>query len=254
MNKQLNVISGGIYDAIIDSTDEKYLESRIPALGQVVEFDDGRKFRYVSSEADLTVGSVVAMATCLATALDNSCTAAAAGSLTVTIATTGSAFFGGSAGVLAANRLAEGYLVISDGAGAGYSYKIKSHTAGTSAVSVTFTLYDPLVVAITTASDVFFVGPKYRKVVEGTATLKAIGSCMRAVTGTTDTKEYFFWAQTKGPACVEGTSTVGVPVACAASGAVADTAEAGSGAYDQVVGVALVTSSDAYTVVDLMLD
>ena len=251
INKQMNLISGNPLDAVVLDTDKKYLEGNVPMIGQKVEFDDGRIFRWCSSNAVQVAGEMVAVATCQATEIAGGCTAAAIGAKEVIVGTTAVTMFGGSAGVLAANRLAGGYLMITDDAGEGYSYRIKSHTAGTALVAITFTLYDGLKVAITTDTDVCLVGQKYRHVVEGATALSAIGAILVPNTGASTTVESFFWVQTKGPGIALGAGTVGVELASAASGAVANAAEAGSGAYDRIVGTGLATTTDGYACIDL---
>lgn len=249
VNQQNGIISGSVYDAEIISTSTKYLEGRMPRIGDSVEFDDGRKFRFVSSKTALTAAEPAS----IATASDSEVavvTAVTAGETAVTLVTTATAIFGGSAGVLAADRLAGGYLSINDDAGEGYLYRIKSHTAGTAAVNMTFTLYDAVKVALdTTTTDVMIIGPKYREVVAGAAALQPVGVCVVPCTGTS---EYFFWVQTKGPgvACTGG-STIGyeqkLGTANVVDAAAADVATIG-------VGTALGTSANGVVPIDLRLE
>lgn len=254
MNKQLSIISGTPLDAVILSTDQKYLEGRLPQVGTRVEFDDGRVFRFCSTAEVFVAGEMVAVQTCQATEIDGGITAAAVGTKTLTIATTAITFFGGAAGVVAADRLSGGYLMITDDTGEGYSYRIKSNTAGTAAVALTVTLYDGLKVAVAADTDCIIVGPKYRKVTEGAVALSPIGACLVPTTGASSTVEAFFWVQTRGPAVCLGAGTVGVEIASAASGAVADAAEAGSGVYDRILGTGLGTTANGYAAVDLRLE
>jgi hypothetical protein len=249
-NSQLGIISGSIYDSPITSTSAKYLQGRMPALGDKVEFDDGRVYRFCSTAANLSVSQVVAVATCANAEL--AVTAAAVGSTQITVATTGTAMFGGSTGVLAADRLAGGYLVVQDDTGEGYSYRIKSNAAATSAVALVITLWDPLHVALASDSDVVLIGPKYRYVVEGTATLKSIGAIMHTTTAGTDGTEEFVWVQTKGPGMAAGAGTIGLTLVAAASGVVADNAEASVAV--QEVGVALSTAANGSIAIDWMLE
>ena len=253
-NTQLKAISGSIYDTAVAATSAKALGSRIPFLGQTVEFDDGRKFVYCSTASNFVAGEMVAVATALAVEFANKLTAAAIGATSVVLNTTGAAIFGGTNAVWAASALAGGYLMITDDAGEGYSYRIKDNTGSTAAApTTTITLFDPLKVAVTAASDCNLVGAKHRKVVEGAVALSPIGAAVVPTTAATDGVEQFFWVQTKGPAVCLGAATVGVEVASAASGAVANAAEAGSGVYDRIIGTGLGTTSDGYAAVDLRL-
>lgn len=233
-----------VYAAAVAATDVSFEGGRVPSVGDVRAFNDGREFVFCSSEVDIEPGEIAAMASCQVTPIDNSCTAAAIGATEVTIDTTGVAMFGGSAGVIAADRLAGGYLMIQDDAGEGNHYRIKSNTAGTASASITLTLYDRLKVALTTASDVVLVGPRYRKVVLGTATLQPVGVAMTQVTAATDGEEQFFWAQTKGPGVVyvkTGTSlAVGKTAAAGADGGIV----VGAGSGTEIpVGVCLATDT-----------
>lgn len=238
-------ISGSVYDAVVLNTASKYLEGRIPAVGAIMEFDDGRKFRYCSTASVFVASEMVAMATCQATEIGNLCTAADIGATQITINTTSVAMFGGSAGVLAAGRLNGGYVSTTDDAAEGYIYRIKHQYAATAAISMVLDLYDSLKVALTVASDVCLIGPKYGLVVQGTASLPCIGAAMVPTTGATSSVLAYFWAQVAGPATCLATAgvSVGDVVAPGAAGIVQTTAEAGSGVYEQVVGVALASPS-----------
>lgn len=238
MNKQLSIASGSFYDAEVLATDVKYLQGRMPYLGQTIEMDDGRKFVYVSSVTALTIGQLAGTdSAALAAVLENACTAAAIGATQITVATTGATMFGGAAGVLAADAMKDGFIGFGQHTAAGAMYKVKSNTAGTATASVTFTLYDPLHTAIDTTTDIFLVAPMHRKVIVNTASTNPTGVCLRTITGTS---EYFFWVQTWGPAMVVGTGTVGLPVEAQAAGAVKVQTE-----NDEInlVGTCLVTSA-----------
>lgn len=98
-----------------------------------------------------------------------------------------------------ANEFAEGYLVVNDAAGEGHCYKIKSNELFTGTEDSTFTLYDGLVVALTTSSQCGLINNPYHKVVVATAvaTGMCVGVAQHAVTAS-----YYFWSQTGGPAAV----------------------------------------------------
>ena len=249
---QKGTISGSVFADERLSTSEDYKTSRMPPIGQKVEFDDGRGFVFVSSTIALLAGNVVASATALATSIDNLIAATEPiGEKEIVMTTAGVTFFGGTIGVNAADRFAEGYLVTTDDAGEGYMYRIKGNTVSTAATTTTFTLYDGLKVALTTSSDVFILGPKYRKVVQGTATLSPVAIATVPCTGTS---EYFFWAQYKGVAPVTiqtGTSlAIGVPAVASSSGGVKIAAAAAS---DVPVGICMATSTTATATIPIDL-
>lgn len=99
-----------------------------------------------------------------------------------------------------ANNFAEGYLVVNDVTGEGHIYKIKSNEGFSGTSNSTFTLYDPIVVALTTSSQVGLIKSPYKDVVVTpgtTPTRPTIGVAPRIVTA-----DYFFWMPTGGPAAV----------------------------------------------------
>lgn len=244
--------SGSEYDAAIAETGTKFLEGRVPHLGQRMRYRDGREFVFCSTEADFVAGEMVAINQLIATESANIGVVTSAGSSTLQLDTTG-VNFGGGAGILAANKLAGGFIALTDDTGEGYLYKIKSHIAGTAAIQIIFTLYDPIKVAVGVNVDVCFVVNPFALVKEGTATSNIIGSAMVPTTASTDGVVQYFWVQCKGPAICLGSGTVGVPIASAAAGAVADSVEAGSGAYDTIVGTGISTTANGYVVVWLNL-
>jgi hypothetical protein len=172
-------------------------------LGEKLELKDGREFRYANFGAAVGAGLVVSQdvsATCAAES-QGTMTAAAAGAteVVVTDATT--------LGSATADQFAGGYLHIVDDAGEAHQYRIKSNTAASSN-AVTFTLYDGLVVAVTTATDVAITGGLYNKLVGATGATDYIVS---GVTPIAFTSGYYGWVQTRGIATVlsDGAITVG---------------------------------------------
>ena len=148
-------------------------------LGEKVELSDGRVFRYASIAATTAAGDIVSQDVS-ATAVvekENGMTAAAVGATEVII--TDSSTLGSAT----ANQYAGGYLHTIDDAGEGYTYRIKSNTAASSN-AVTFTLYDAVQVAITTATDAAITGNLYGKVrpALGSADYIAAGVAPRAFT------------------------------------------------------------------------
>ena len=132
-----------------------YEESSTPnhSIGEKLELEDGRVFRYAYTAAAINRGLLVSQDVS-ATAIvesDGKLTAAAAGATEVTYTDSG------TVGSATANQYAGGYLHTTDDAGEGFNYRIKSNTAADSN-AITFTLYDGLVVALTTATDVAVTG------------------------------------------------------------------------------------------------
>jgi hypothetical protein len=253
-NTQNGMVSGSVFAAPYKATDTNMLGSRIPRVGTKVSFWDGREFVFCSTKADLTAGNMVGMRLINSGAeIVNVVHVAAIGATEVIVDISGLTLIsGGSAGVVAADDLAGMMLSFTDDTGEGYQYKIKSNTA-TSSAHTTLTLCDALIVAVSTDTDCVISSNPYECVVQGSATCVPIGAVVRTTTAATDSVTQYVWVQTKGVATVTGAATLGLEVATAASGLVANAAEAGSGAYDCIVGTGVATTANGQAVVFLRL-
>ena len=123
--------------------------------------------------------------------------AAAAGDYTIELTSTADL----DTGVLAtAGGLTGGYIIINDEAGEGHLYKVADHEIFSTTDNSTITLYDPLKVALTVASQVGVIPSPFYGVIATTAV------CTRMVLGCYPfavTASYYFWLPTGGPAaCV----------------------------------------------------
>ena len=181
-----------------------YAESSTPkhAIGEKVELADGRCFRYVYTAAAINPGLLVSQDVS-ATAIvesDGTLTAAAANATEVTYTDSG------TVGSATANQYAGGYLHITDDAGEGHQYRIKSNTAASSN-AVTFTLYDGLVVAVTTDTDVGVTGSLYHNVVGATAGTDGV---IAGVTTRGLTSNYYGWVQTAGVATLLADGSIAI--------------------------------------------
>lgn len=96
---------------------------------------------------------------------------------------------------------AEGYLVSQDLTGESQMYKIKGHDAFASTDNETVTLYDPLVVAFDTTTQVGLLENPYSNAIVTTAVLTGMFLGTSLIDTTT---LYYSWLQTGGPA-------VGIP-------------------------------------------
>lgn len=174
-------------------------------LGEKIFTSDGRAFRYVKVGAStaLVAGTVVQSSAENTTNESITVAAAAAGATSITTTDTVT---------VTANQYAGGFMVTTGegGTGNGLVYRIKSHPAATGAVC-TFTLEDPLQVAVTTATQVDFVVNPYNGVIitPTSATGPVIGVAINDITA-----GQYGWIQTEGVAAVKadasGACTVGV--------------------------------------------
>ena len=138
MNRQLDQISGSIYDAVVLNTGQAAVRGLLPQIGQKVKFDDGREFVFCSTFEVEVAAEMVATATFSNAEL--AVEVAAIGAYEVVLTSAAIAMFGGSAGVLTKDRLAGGYIHMVDDTGEGYQYRIKGNTVGSAPADVTITL------------------------------------------------------------------------------------------------------------------
>lgn len=111
------------------------------------------------------------------------------------------------------NQYQDGYLCVVDGGGEGTFYRIREHSAGTSAGSdISVVLYDPIRVVSDANTEVTFHKNPYRDPVLSAVTDvdTVLGVTNVAVT-TGATTRVGFWVQSQGicPAFVDGTPAVG---------------------------------------------
>ena len=223
------------------------------ALGTILDFDDGRRFRYAEAGATALVAARMNQGeAATANWLNQALTAAGiVGDQTITISSALST-------ALAANDLDDGWIWVNDAAGEGNVYKIKSHTTGTTPV---ITLADPggLRVALTaTTSEVSMIKNLWKDVIivpAGAGTQRPVGVSLVAWTA-----NYFGWLQTRGPVCmvVDTDDTIvngdlaGEPSTGAVDGAVG-TAEDDNTAVHYGYVLDDVTASE-YALIDLTLE
>jgi hypothetical protein len=210
-------------------------------LGAMGSTGDGRYFRYVLNGGVTMVPGKVYQgpaedATNQSPAGGLAMAAAAIGATSITTTSTVT---------LAANLLAGGYASIVAGTGLGYTYKIKGNTAAAGAV-VTFTLEDPIVVALTTSSKLVVHKSPYDGVVVAPATLTAapIGVSVAPITNA-----QYGWVQSRGPvSClVTGTfATAGLAVGVLVGGTIGSLAPciAGTPVLGYTCGISATTEYD----------
>ncbi|MBZ5529735.1 MAG: hypothetical protein LAN71_17800 [Acidobacteriia bacterium] len=185
-------------------------------LGQLAQTSDGRKFRYCKAVATTVTGDVYGSAgqdSQFQSMAVPAVLAIGSTAITVTNGTT----------AVAANDFDEGYLMVSSSTGIGQSSRILSHTTGVSGASITYTIEDPLKVALATTSKVTVVKNPYDDVIIQAVTpvAPAVGISQFAIpTGD------FGWIQTGGPCAalwdvsVAAVDTLGVSPSTTTAGCV----------------------------------
>lgn len=190
-------------------------------LGELVAMSDQRSFRYFSAGASNTLGGKIKISPAKFTTWDNMTTAAASiGDTQVTVTL-------GATNNLAANALAEGYVIISDGTGKGTAYKVKSNPAIVASATGTITLFDPLVAALDTTTKTSLVLNAFNGSIEGTTqTSRSAGVPLIAVLAAD-----FGWTQTKGIASCLYDGAVALGNTVVTSSSVAGAVAIGSTTY-----------------------
>lgn len=230
--------------------DEIYKSYTTPKhrLGAILEFPDGREFRFGQAGAvALAHGKLMQSALPVADHTNVAVSAAAAIGATRVSATLG-------ATAAAKDLYKDGYLVVNDATGEGYMYRIKGHAAVDASGVITVQLYEdtPLVVAlVASTSEVTLVHNPFKNVLihasPPTASLAGV-TCADLAIGA------YGWFQTRGPATVLVQGTLVIGDLCAPSATV-DGAVMPSAALETdgpVVGiVARIAADTEYGVVNL---
>ena len=189
----VDMVSSGHVQAPTDGVSQGLYEESSTQQGRVGalrELGDGRRFRYAYFASATAAGLLVSqdLSATAVVETDNICTAAAIGATKVTLTDSG------TLGSATADQYAGAYLHTTDDAGEGYTYRIVGNTAASSN-AVDFNLYDGLVVALTTATDVAITGGLWYNVHGATAGTDYLVS---GVTTRVMQANYYGWVQTKG--------------------------------------------------------
>jgi hypothetical protein len=213
-------------------------------LGSEAFGSNKRKFVYVKAGATALVPGKLQQAPA-SVANHQNCTVAAAvaaGSYTVT------ATLGATAAT--ANQYADGLMIVNDVAGEGHTYEVKSHAAVVSAGVITVTLSDPIVVALTTSSQVSFETNLYNGVILNptTPTNEPVGVAIYPITA-----NYYGWIQTRAKVSCLNDSGTAVGLAVAPSQAVAGAVKTGATTLDSVGSAAQAGVDTEYNFIDLRL-
>lgn len=177
-------------------------------LGAEVVTSDGRKFKYVKAGGTALVAGKLQQAPARVANHANITVASAAAigdtEITVTLGATAAT----------ANQYANGYMVVNDVTGQGFTYQIKSHPAADASASLEVTLYDEdaLEEALTTSSQVTLVSNLYNSVIVNptTATNVPVGVAIKDIAASE-----FGFIQTYGAvSCLnDGGTTIGLGLA-----------------------------------------
>lgn len=180
-------------------------------LGQKLEAQDGRRFRYLQAKGVLTAGHLIGPdMTDPTTALDDT-NAAVDGTQTgyagCSEAIGSKKFFvdEGSFTATALNQYSGGFLITMGDTGEGFTYRIKGNTAFAATDEVTFDLFEGLVVALDTTTDIGIIPNPWSECVHADA--GADDFCSGVVCSTLADND-FGWCCTWGPTAMFQAGTV----------------------------------------------
>ncbi len=213
-------------------------------LGALATTGDGRYYRYALAGASALVVGKVQQSAVEATGNEALAIAAAAVGATQIVTT--------STVTVTANQYQGGYVAITQTPGLGYLYQIAGHAAVTSAV-LTINLVDPIIVALTTATQIDLVSNKYASVIINPVSGSATGTVAGVAVAATPATDYG-WLQVRGIANVLADDAITVGTAVQTSDTVAGAVTNGNvsaGVYP-CVGIAVTGIADTdYGAVDL---
>lgn len=224
----------------------------ITKQGTRVELDNGDIYRYVRAGASNISAGKMQLAPAQVANHVNQTGSAVSGAIgarqvTVNIGAT----------AMSADQYANGYFIVNDATGEGYTYRIASNPAISSSGSGVIDLIDPIQVAlVASTSEYTFVPNAFNAVVEAASSVrKAAGVPTVAITA-----NYYGWAKTKGAASVliGSAATSGARLMCDGStaGAVTDNTDVTTVQTEVIVGSASYGAgvSTEYNVVELFVD
>lgn len=219
------------------------------SVGDSIMLSDGRVFYYTLNGAvALTAGQVCQNAIPIANHKNIAvATAVVAGDMKVRVTP------GATGG--AANLYANGFLHCNDVAPEGHIYKIKSHLVITASTAFWVNLYDPVIEAMSTSSEVTLTHNPYSGVIVAPTTMTGIPVGVPLIDVTIG---YYFWLQTWGPAPVltDGTLVIGqhCRVSDGTAGAVEPLDRDGTAEDEPEVGLVMqVNATTEYSLVFLRL-
>jgi len=177
------------------------------AIGEKLEFADGRCFRYGYTAAAVNAGLLVSQDVSATTLVESDdIVIAASGDYSPSA---GSSKVQITLASISANDYAGALLQITDDAGEGIQYRIKSNSAtgATTSGKVDIELFDPIKVALTTSSDFAIVGSLWYNVRGATAGTDYVVS---GVTPIAFTANYYGWFQTAGIATILADGSIAI--------------------------------------------
>lgn len=218
-----------LFQTVSETVSPAPFSNSTTTAGERFDASDGREFVIVQNGTVALVAGVLVQAPPVVAAHQNMAVTAYSPKSSTVPYTTITVTLGATAATV--NQYAGGFLVVNDNAGEGQTLKIQSHPAADLSTSLTLTLEDTAVTAITTASEVSLIPNLYVNVVVNptTPTNTPIGVTLNAIAASVaGTTNVFGLIQTKGPtSCLNGDADLTVGSAISPSNATAGAVENG---------------------------
>ena len=179
-------------------------------IGEKLELSDGRVFRYGKTAAAIAAGILVSQDLSATSLVEtDGAIPAEAGQASGFSTLAGSTQVQITLASVTEDQFAGALLQITDDAGEGIQYRIKSNSAtdASSSGEADFYLFDPIHVAVTNASDVAIVGGLWYDVIAAVSTADYV---IAGVTPIAFTSGYYGWLQTAGIATILADGTIAI--------------------------------------------
>lgn len=210
LKPDLLVNSQDLFAQIANTSTTVPYTTQVPPLGARAVTGDGREFRLCQAGATaLVIGTMQQSAAPQSNLVDVTAVAAAVGATSITLTiSTGTA--------IAAGALSGGYFQTygTTANGGGQNLQIASNTAvSASGTSITITLADPVITAITTSATVNILWPTYASVIQVPT---GITGTVAGLAVTSLPISYYGWLQVKGVAnaLIQGTPAINLGLVC----------------------------------------
>lgn len=207
----------------------KLSSTQLHQLGSIAETADGRVYRYARAAATaLVAGNININADLVAHHTNRAVAAAvAAGAFDVTVT------LGATAATL--DQYKDGYMTVNDATGEGITYLVNGNMAADSSGTLRVSLAEPVIVALTTSSEVTMKYNTYDNVIISIADQadQAVGVANTAVTAS-----YYCWLQTRGECAVLADEAVAKGLALTIGSSTVGAVEALDAAGEHQIGVA----------------
>jgi len=207
----------------------KLSSTRLHKLGSIAETADGRVYRYSRAAGTALAAGKLNINADLVAHHTNVAVAAAvtAGAFEVT------ATIGATAATL--DQYRDGFMTVNDATGEGITYAVNGNMAADASGTLRVTLAEPVIVALTTSSEVTM---KYNTFDQVVISIADQADQAAGVANTAVTADYYFWQQTRGECAVLADEAVAKGLALTIGSSTVGAVEALDAAGEHQIGIA----------------